>query len=125
MIGSLDSADNSDHLGGRGRSRFTFLFGVLHKGTGHLLTHVQKYYNIKHNYNIDVNVILFSYKCIELKAAKSIRTVISSILLCVSAPHRFTATTAAHSHVRLQVFFLHTVQVTITLCQRSTKTIVL
>lgn len=123
MIGSFASADNSDHLGGRGRSRLTFLFGVLHKGTGHLLTH---YKNINISDIITASkVILFSYKSIELKAAKSIRTVISSILLCVSAPHRFTATTAAHSHVRLQVFFLHTIQVTITLCQRSTQTIVL
>lgn len=52
MIGSLASADNSDHLGGRGRSRLTFLFGVLHKGTGHLLTHLQKHNNTRHNYSI-------------------------------------------------------------------------
>lgn len=36
MIGSFKAAGISAHLVGSGLRRFTFLFGVLHDGTGHL-----------------------------------------------------------------------------------------
>jgi hypothetical protein len=36
ITGSLTSSDSSAHFAGNGRSRFTFLFGVLQVGIGHL-----------------------------------------------------------------------------------------